>query len=450
MITRRILLGAFLTATLGGLSFYLALSPAETTTSEENHGPNSAFSSERLEWEWNALHDPATGKIPYGMRQREIAFAATLPRRDRGLYSAKKGRTGDHLWRNRGPNNVGGRTRAFAFDVTNRETLLAAGVSSGVWRSSDLGETWELTTTPEQTLGATAIVQDTREGKTHVWYYGTGEGRGSSASTVSAYYVGDGIYRSTDSGRSWTHLPGSSTGTPATRDVTDIVWNLALDPSNLDEDELYAAVDGAVRRSTDGGETWETVLGDNWTDNAVAYSDVVVTTEGVVYAMISTTQLRQGIYRSEDGISFTRITPLLFPRNYNRGVFAIAPSNQNRVYLIAETPRQGKGTGFFDQADAFFHSLWTYEYISGDGTNDGGKWKICLKTSRTFDPVWVGTTARVGTTCRSMSSRTTRMLSSSVAPTSTGQPMGFEPLKPRRGLVDMDSFRSIFPGVRAL
>ena len=337
--------------------------------------PNSAFSSERKAWMWSMLHDPATGEIPYGMREREIAFASTLPRRDRGIYLAKRNGAADPVWRQRGPVNVGGRTRALAFDITGHDTLLAGGVSSGVWRSSDMGETWTLTTTPEQALGASTIVQDTREGRTHIWYYGTGEGLGSSTSSVSSYYAGNGIYRSTDNGRSWTHLPGSSSGTPATRDVEDIVWNLAIDPSNLEEDELYAAVDGAIRRSTDGGESWERVLGDSLTERSPSYSDVAVTSDGVVYAMIASSQLQRGIYRSTDGLSFTRITPSNYPPNYNRGVFAIAPSNEKIVYFIAETPRRGKGTGPIDGFDAYFHSLWTYEYISGDGDNLGGKWE---------------------------------------------------------------------------
>ncbi|MGE3800570.1 MAG: hypothetical protein AB7H80_06085, partial [Candidatus Kapaibacterium sp.] len=141
----------------------------------------ATFSSHRLRWEWERQRDPATNKIPENIREREIAFAASLPRRDGGGSLLKGSGIATYSWAHRGPFNVGGRTRALAYDITGEDTIIAGGASGGIWRSSDGGVSWVLTTRPDQALGATTLVQDYRQGKTHIWYYGTGEGFNSAS-----------------------------------------------------------------------------------------------------------------------------------------------------------------------------------------------------------------------------------------------------------------------------
>src|SRR5205085_7109950 len=71
----------------------------------------------RAEMEFQMLRDPRANAIPDGIRKRELAFARTLPRRvtpGRGLTTTA---AGNITWTERGPNNVGGRTRAFAIDA---------------------------------------------------------------------------------------------------------------------------------------------------------------------------------------------------------------------------------------------------------------------------------------------------------------------------------------------
>src|SRR5206468_6485466 len=79
------------------------------------------------------------------------------------------------VWTERGPNKVGGRTRAFAIDVANPTTLLAGSVAGGIWRSTNDGASWSLRTSPGQIHSTTCIAQDRRAGKTTTWYVGTGE-----------------------------------------------------------------------------------------------------------------------------------------------------------------------------------------------------------------------------------------------------------------------------------
>ena len=86
----------------------------------------------RANYDWMMLHDPATGKIPPHIREKELAFAATLPN-DADMAPMSRITTGT-TWQERGPWNVGGRTRAFAIDVTNENNLIAGTTSGGMWR----------------------------------------------------------------------------------------------------------------------------------------------------------------------------------------------------------------------------------------------------------------------------------------------------------------------------
>ncbi|MCB0712574.1 MAG: hypothetical protein KDD67_09615 [Ignavibacteriae bacterium] len=336
----------------------------------------ATFSSDRLRWEWERQRDPATGKIPENIREREIAFAAHLPSRDGSGSLLKGSGIATYSWAHRGPWNVGGRTRALAYDITGEDTIIAGGASGGIWRSSDGGASWVLTTSPDQALGATTLVQDVREGKRHIWYYGTGEGFNSaSGSSIYARYLGDGIFKSTDNGRSWTQLSSSKSGSPQTLNPADITWRLAIDPSNSSEDIVYAAIYGSIFRSPDGGETWKEVLKSGSSFGSPSfYSDIAVTPTGVVYATLSSEGRKKGIFRSENGIDFTDITPNNFPKEYNRMVIGLAPSNENTLYILGETPGSGAiGRNFLGEES--FHSLWKYSYISGNGTGDGGLWE---------------------------------------------------------------------------
>lgn len=315
----------------------------------------------RARHEWLRLHDPATGQIPAGIRERELAFAATLPTREnaQGMSNAAIN------WSRRGPYNVGGRTRALAYDVSNTSIILAGGVSGGMWRSVNSGATWTKTTDAAALHSVTCLVQDTRPGHTNKWYYGTGEFTGNSAGGHgSAIYQGNGIFRSTNGGSSWTLLASTASGTPQTFDnLFDFVWNVATDPSNTTQDEVYAATYGAIQRSTNGGTSWTAVLG-----GSSPYSfatDVAVTSTGIVYAAGSSGSNMSGMRRSTNGTTWTNITPSSgFPSVYGRITIAIAPSNQNIVYFLLQGANSGTGVGG--------HQLWRYDASTGSWVNRGG------------------------------------------------------------------------------
>lgn len=310
----------------------------------------------RAEYERIRRADPATGKIPEGIRARELNFVARIPSREQfaaGHTDGKSARpaagTGI-LWNERGPVNQGGRTRAIAVDLDDESVLLAGAVSGGMWRSEDTGTTWTRVTDIGTMQSVTCVVQDSRPGTRNVWYYGTGEYRANSANLS-----GDGIFKSVDGGKSWSRLESTVRNTPQSRDqMFDNVHRIVLDPTNLNQDVVYAACYGGIVRSVDGGESWDVVLGS--LENRASYTDIDIAGDGVLYATLSSNgQNVEGIWRSEDGVNWTDITPQNFPASYGKLSVGIAPSNKNLVYVFGYTLGAGKGN----------NSLWVYEHGKG-------------------------------------------------------------------------------------
>jgi hypothetical protein len=369
------------------------LHATEETEETEKNGKSDAAEEEdpalRLAREERMLRNPRTKSIPEDIQRRELVFvrsSPTLSARNASTNSKNategSGSLASEAWTQRGPYNVGGRTRAFAVDASNERVLVAGGISGGIWRSDDAGATWrKTTTTPDAPLPSniSSLVQDTRSGKTNVWYAATGEGWGNSASATAAPYRGDGVLKSTDGARTWTLLPSTATRTPQRYDQRfDYTWTLATNPANTSQDEVFAALFGCIKRSTDGGTTWRTVLGsDSITQPTTGrFTDVAVAPRsGVMYATISRADgeraTSNGIFRSTDGVRWARISsalPNIFPTTTRRIVIAISPRDENEVYFLAETP--GRGFEGVNDDETEQHSFWLYTYRAGDGSAD--------------------------------------------------------------------------------
>lgn len=319
----------------------------------------------RSAWELKRLADPATGKIPTHIRERELMFSSTLPN-DLQLSN----RAENINWHQRGPWNVGGITRALAMDVNDENIILAGTNSGGVWRTTNGGQSWTQITLKDDYHGITCIAQDKRPGHTNVWYFGSGDPY-CSASGGGAFYSGNGVYKSVDSGLTWTKLTGTAPNTPQTFDSNwDIIYKVATYPTDTVNDVVFAATYGAIYKSTNGGTTWSIVKGNG---NSF-YSDVNVTPGGVVYATLGSDGGNKGIWRSPDGINFTSITPPNFPLTYDRIVSGYTPANENVVYFLGNTPGFGTpDTNFLGNVE--WNSLWKYTYLSGNGDSAGGLWE---------------------------------------------------------------------------
>src|SRR5438067_2438543 len=178
-------------------------------------------------------------------------------------------------WRSIGPYR-GGRTRAICGVPSQPNVFYMAPVNGGVFKSIDYGRTWEpiFDDQPTASIGAVMVAPS----NPNVVYVGSGEGLHRPDLSV-----GDGVYKSTDAGKSWTHL--------GLRDGQQIP-QLAVDPKN--PDRVFVAVGGhpygpneerGVYRSVDGGKTFEKVL---YRDENIGASDVQIDPSNpqIVYAAL--------------------------------------------------------------------------------------------------------------------------------------------------------------------
>ena len=264
----------------------------------------------------------------------------------------------DMHWRMIGPFR-GGRTRA-ASGVPGEPNVFYVGqVDGGVWKSTDYGRTWNpiFDRQDTQSIGAIAVAPS----DSNIVYVASGEGLHRPDLSV-----GDGIYRSSDAGKTWAHL--------GLRDSEQIPA-IAVDPSN--PDRLFAAVLGhpygpnderGIFRSEDGGETWKKVL---YKDERTGGSDVVVDPKNprVVYAALWEDTLgpwedgnsydgtHGGLFKSTDGgATWAQLTNGI-PTNLVQINLAIAASDPRRLYATLSTTTEGayasgKGLGVYRSDDA--------------------------------------------------------------------------------------------------
>ncbi|MFA8298645.1 MAG: T9SS type A sorting domain-containing protein [Hyphomicrobiales bacterium] len=359
-MNRKILI-TFVTAVLAVVVILLVFDKKKVIENKYTVGSVDGVNA-RVEYEIRMLKDPHTGEIPDNYRLRELKFAdeqlqkqllKTQNNDDKIVY--------DYDWKFAGPLNVGGRTRAFAFDVSNEDILIAGGVSGGMYKSIDAGETWRKTSSNSTNLSSSCLAQDKRQGKTNVWYYGTGELLGNSASVTGAPYRGTGIFKSTDNGESWQLLPSTSNSDPSKLQTPyQYCWNICVDHTITDKDVVYVATVGGIYKSEDGGDTWTLKLGE-FSNNMSRATDILITPEGKLYATLSSSSLSggynsvmSGFYKSDDGETWTKITPIAYPPSFDRTIMAYSPDEDKKVYFLSNTP----GTGLSD------HMLFAYNPTS--------------------------------------------------------------------------------------
>ena len=317
----------------------------------------------------NMLMNPSTGNIPNGIRAKELDFVD-------GLKVSSSGQ--NWIWR--GPENIGGRMLCVAVDVADENHLLAGSASGGMWESTDQGQSWRKTTSPDAEQSATCIAQDQRPGKRNIWYYGTGELLSTTNRNVSTNArtigIGNGIFKSTDNGASWQPLAATQGGQKGVlTEVFQGTWRIVTDPVRMDRDIVYAASYGAIMRSEDGGQSWEVVLGD--LVNKSYCTDLAITTDGVLYAALSSfcfsvePPIKAGIWRSEDGLNWTKITPTGFPTDNRVTRLAMAPSNENVVYVFTESqhPDLNPFNGYANSINTFWKMTWNPDHQMADWEN---------------------------------------------------------------------------------
>lgn len=333
---------------------------------------------ERELYEFNMLKDPATGKIPADAAQKALEAAReasdfTLPSVD------GKENAGSVTVVPRGPNNFGGRTRAIGIDVRNSNIMLAGGVSSGVFRTTNGGTTWTRVTPTGQIHNVTALVQDPRPGNQDTWYYGGGEASGNST-TLGSSYRGHGVWKSTDNGLTWAVLSSTQGVLENFDNAFDYAHRLVVDSTT---GYVYAAAGNSIRRSTDGGTTWTQVLG---TFTNTGFTDIIVTPKGRLYAAFNGADANNGVWTSLTGASgsWTRIAGTGATTNhanwnaqnaYGRVVLAYAPSDTNTVFALYYNNTNSSCSGTAAPEAEFFRwnqSTTTWTDLSANLPNETG------------------------------------------------------------------------------
>ena len=298
-------------------------------------------------------------------------------------------------WRNVGPFR-GGRANAVAGIPSQPLTYFAGYTGGGVWRTDDAGLNWRNISDGffrTGSIGAIAVAPS----DPNVLYVGSGEFavRGQSST------YGDGMYRSTDQGRTWSHI-----GLAASKQIAAV----RVHPTN--PDYAYVAVlgdrwkgspDRGIYRTTDGGKSWTLLLkGMNATSGAVDLS-MDPTNPRILYAAFWDHQRTpwkvrsggegSGLWKSTDaGETWTRLSEGL-PSLMGKIGVAVSPANPDRLYAIIEADKGGLYRS--DDAGKSWRLMtgdrliqtrsWYYMNITADPKNPDVVWVMNAPVLRSID-----------------------------------------------------------------
>ena len=296
----------------------------------------------------------AAAGSPAAVRAQSAPFAGMAPASAAELH-----------YRYIGP--VGNRVSSIAGVIGDPNIYYAGAASGGIWKTTDAGIHWTpiFDDQPVSSVGALAVAAS----NPNVVWAGTGE-----PWIRSHISIGNGMYKSTDAGRTWTHMGLDATGR---------IGRIVIDPAN--PDIVIVAAQGhsygpqqerGIYRTTDGGKTWNRTL---FVDENTGAIDVVMhpTNPRILFAAMWSLELHtygrtsggkgSGIFMSRDGgVTWTRLQGNGLPTHEIGKIgLAISHSNPNRVYALIETgdgnPVNGQPT---DNGE-----LWRSE--------DGGtNWKV--------------------------------------------------------------------------
>ncbi|WP_077922585.1 glycosyl hydrolase [Spirosoma sp. 209] len=302
-------------------------------------------------------------------------------------------------WRLVGPFR-GGRSVAVAGHPTERLVAYMGTTGGGVWKTENGGITWQNISDGFFRMGSVGAIA-VAPSNPNIIYVGMGEHtlRGNLA-------PGDGVYKSTDAGKTWTHVGLTD---------TQHIGSVLIDPTN--PDIVYVAALGhafgpneerGVFRTQDGGKTWKKVLYKNPNVGAIDLT-IDPTNPKTLYA--STFEFRRfpwgvrsagpgaGIHKSTDGgttwTDITRNTGLPTGTNRGRIGLALSPSKPNRIWAIIEAENEQTGVYRTDDAGAtwqlvsqfadLFQRPWYYHHLTADPKNSETIWVLNINMWKSTD-----------------------------------------------------------------
>jgi len=216
-------------------------------------------------------------------------------------------------WNFVGPDNVGGRIRAFLIDRNNASIRYAGGVSGGLFKSTNRGFSWSVVNDMQENLNVTCIAQ-TPNGTI---LYGTGEGgfvgdNGTKDGTPG--FAPGGIFKSTDGGVNFTRL----------NNTTNFGFCSIMASDSLKKQRVWVGTQAGLRYTDDEGATWVVARPGNC-------RDVQVAKDGTIFAYIGSNQ----VVRSTDGGATFQVLTIPFRGLVRRLRIAVSPTDENYVYVVA-------------------------------------------------------------------------------------------------------------------
>lgn len=251
-------------------------------------------------------------------------------------------------WRSIGPFR-GGRSVAACGVPGDINTYYMGKTGGGIWKTEDMGLTWKNISDgylKTGSVGALAVAPS----DANVIYAGMGEHAPRGVMT----HHGDGVYKSTDAGKTWKHL-----GLEKTQHISRVV----IHPS--DPDVAYVAAQGAlyspsddrgIYKTIDGGKTWKQVL---FVNSKTGCSELSMDANNhrVLYATmwehgrepwkVTSGGPGSGVYKSTDGGETWKKIQNGLPDGMGKMAIAVARSNSNKVYVLVESDREKGQAGLY-------------------------------------------------------------------------------------------------------
>ena len=326
---------------------------------------------------WELTINPATGKLDDGN--------ITILQEQLNQQRLSQRSPGEALnsWKERGPNNIGGRTKAILFDPndSNNNTVYAGGVSGGLWKNTDITNSnslWSRVVNVPGNLSVTSITVDPRN--SNIWYIGTGE------QYTFGDVVGNGVYVTTDGGTNWAaiNIPPADSG-----DINYSSNNLFLSGIYYVNDvlawdkgtstELFVAVgahaygdssgptdwlglqSSGLYRSTDGGTSWNRIESSNMqhTFSGLTYyyipNDLEISADNTLWMATVGSALGEGggrVFSSTDGGTWIEAAASPLP-NSDRVELEPSATNPDKIYALTEGTTRQAPVHIYETTNAF-------------------------------------------------------------------------------------------------
>lgn len=273
-----------------------------------------------------------------GKTQPDYQTGDVVKEYNKALNRTTKSAASNLGWIERGPGNVGGRTRGLVVDPSDptAQTWFAASVGGGIWHTDDAGQNWKLLTNNLTSLSTSTIAMS--PANPEVLYVGTGEGFGNIDGII-----GTGMWKSLDKGKTWEVLENTI------QDDFSYVTRIIVNPD--DENELYASTINSriqgrrtfIFKSVDGGETWSSV----YTNSGTRIQQLVASPDdfNVIYGTVNS---RSVIRTNDGGENWEEVWQV--QDDERRIEMAISPNDAGIIYLSCELD---EGSRLYSTSDTF-------------------------------------------------------------------------------------------------